>query len=192
MTLLSDSNPTQATVDQVKMLFMKRFPDLMMEEAWMPEVKDNDTSSPCLDPAVLVLVQDSPTNKALDQAQLDQDQVSTLVLQSLPQALLPISTEHLEQDIESKAKPPFQLLLQPSCQSLPPISAEHLGREDVESEAKPSLQSLLQTLTDYFKKKNTESKNKSMNYISLLKKMLTRRMNKNIEIENRTILVKQV
>ena len=31
MALLSDSNPTQATVDRVKMLFMKRFPDLMKE-----------------------------------------------------------------------------------------------------------------------------------------------------------------
>src|SRR5437773_1144974 len=72
MALLSDSNPTQATVDRVKMLFMERFPDLM-KEAWMPE--------------------DSPPNEAPNQAQLHQDQVSTLVLQPSSQALLPISAE---------------------------------------------------------------------------------------------------
>ena len=91
MTLLSDSNPTQATVNRVKMLFMKRFPDLMMEKAWMPE--------------------DSPTNEAPNQAQLHQDQVSTLVLQPSCQVLLPISVEHLGQDVKSEANSSSQSLL---------------------------------------------------------------------------------
>jgi len=133
---------------------MERFPDLMMKKAWMPE--------------------NSLTNEAPDQAQLDQDQVSILVLQPLSQALLPISAEDLEQkDVESKAEPPFQSLLQPLCQFLPSISAKHLER-DVES-----------------KEKDTRSKNKSMDHISLMR-MLIRRMNKNAGIGNRTILVKQV
>ena len=71
------------------MLFMKRLPDLIMEEAWIPEVKDNNILSQCLDPAVLVLIKDSPTNKAPNQAQLHQDQVSILVFQSLSQSLTP-------------------------------------------------------------------------------------------------------
>ena len=63
---------------------------------------------------------------------------------------------------------------QSSSQLLLSVSAKHLER-DVKS-----------------KEKNTRSKNKSMNHISLLKKILIRRMNENAEIENRTILVKQV
>src|SRR5947207_9935670 len=173
MALLSDSNLTQATINQVKMLFMKRFPDLMMKKAWMPE--------------------DSLTNEASNQAQLHQDQVSTLVLQPSSQVLLPILTEHLGQDVKSEAnsssqsllsqcldpaalvliqdsstnKAPNQtqldqeqasiLVLQPSSQPLLPVSAEHLER-DVES-----------------KEKDTRSKNKNMNHIPLLKKMLIRR-----------------
>ena len=92
MALLSDFNPTQATVDRVKMLFMERFPDLMMKEAWMPE--------------------DSLTNEASNQAQLSQGQVSTLALQPLSQLLPPISAEHLEQeDVKSEANPSPQFLL---------------------------------------------------------------------------------
>src|SRR6266496_2281055 len=101
------------------MLFMKRFPDLM-EEAWMPE--------------------NSPLNEAPNQAQLHQDQVSTLVLQPSSQALPPISVEHLDQDVKSKAKPSFHPVLQSSSQSLLPVSAECLG--GVESKVNPSSQSL--------------------------------------------------
>jgi hypothetical protein len=58
--------------------------------------------------------------------------------------------------------------------TLTPISTEHLERGDVKS-----------------KEKNTRSKKKSMNHISLMK-MLIRRMDENAGIEDRTTLVKQV
>ena len=102
------------------MLFMERFPDLMMEEAWMPE--------------------DSLTNEAPNQAQLSQGQVSTLALQPLSQLLPPISAEHLDQDVKSKAKPSFHPVLQPSSQLLLPVSAECLG--EVKSKVNSSSQSL--------------------------------------------------
>ena len=130
--------------------------------------------SQCLDPAILVLIQDSPTNEAPNQAQLHQDQVSALVLKPSSQALPQISAEHLEQrDVESEAKPPFQFLSQSSSQPLLSVSAKHLER-DVKS-----------------KEKDTRSKNKSMDHISLMK-MLIRRMDENAGIVNRTTLVKQV
>ena len=99
--------------------------------------------------------------------------------------------EHLEQDVKSKAKPPFQFLLQPSCQLLSPISAKHLEREDVKSKAKSSSEFLLLILTDYFEKNDTRSKDKSMDHISLMKTFM-RRTNKNAGIVNKTTLVKQV
>src|SRR5438034_1117992 len=147
------------------MLFMERFPDLMMEEAWMPE--------------------DSLTNEAPNQAQLYQDQVSTLVIQSSSQPLPPISAEHLGQDVKSEAnsssqsllsqcldpavlvliqdsstnKAPNQaqlhqdqvsaLVLKPSSQALPQISADHLEQQDVESEAEPPFQFLSQSSSQF-------------------------------------------
>ena len=118
--------------------------------------------------------EDSLMNQSSNQVQLHQDQVSTLVLQSSSQFLSPILAEHLDQDVKSKAKSSFHPVLQPSSQPLLPVSAEHLER-DVES-----------------KEKDTRSKDKSMDHIPLLKKILIRRMDENAGIGNRTTLVKQV
>ena len=146
-------------------------------------------------------------NEASNQAQLHQDQVSTLVLQPLSQALLPISAEHLDQDVKSKAKPSFHPVLQPSSQPLLPVSAECLG--GVKSKAQldqdqvsilvlqPLSQALLPISAEHLEQdveseeKDTRSKDKSMDHISLMK-MLIRRMDENAGIENRTTLVKQV
>ena len=177
------SNQAQLHQDQVSTLVLQPSSQALLPisaEHLGQDVKSDANSSPqfllsqCRDPAALVLIQDSSINEAPNQAQLHQDQVSVLVLKSSSQVLPQISAEHLEQrDVESEAKSPFQSLSQSSSQLLLPVSVKHLER-DVES-----------------KEKDTRSKNKSMDHISLMR-MLIRRMNKNAGIGNRTILVKQV
>ena len=112
------SNQAQLHQDQVSTLVLQPSSQVLLPistEHLEQDVKSKANFSPqsllsqCLDPAVLI--QDPLTNEALNQAQLHQDQVSALVLKSSSQALLPILTEHLGQDVKSEANPSSQSLL---------------------------------------------------------------------------------